>query len=302
MDSVGMDLQLSDRAYSEYGEDRKVGEESQQTATVRSKTSSDETDSPTTSLSLGEAYETSTDLATSTTVPVSDSRVQERASSSSTSSTSSSDSRMVGTSLYIPEFLTPSISYDRASPQQLLVALIGRAFDQPDKLASQLQQLVPKLANSETPVAKFTPFTVKRKTLCRGYFDSSELKQHDLICLCYNASEARILLTGQDGYYTALLRQIEIQMGPNKVAFLVSNYSSNRASSQPSQPDDRPQPLLPPALRERLNLQQALVGYLEREQVLAWANEPLARHSHRLLELARLEPNPQGLFRNCSVM
>ena len=321
MDSVGMDLQLSDRAYSEYGEDRKVGEESQQTATVRSKTSSDETDSPTTSLSLGEAYETSTDLATSTTVPVSDSRVQERASSSSTSSTSSSDSRMVGTSLYIPEFLTPSISYDRASPQQLLVALIGRAFDQPDKLASQLQQLVPKLENSETPVAKFTPFTVKRKTLCRGYFDSSELKQHDLICLCYNASEARILLTGQDGYYTALLRQIEIQMGrlpnatlvfvvnyrciipgPNKVAFLVSNYSSNRASSQPSQPDDRPQPLLPPALRERLNLQQALVGYLEREQVLAWANEPLARHSHRLLELARLEPNPQGLFRNCSVM
>ena len=229
MDSVGMDLQLSDRAYSEYGEDRKVGEESQQTATVRSETSSDETYSPTTSLSLGEAYEPG--LATSTTVPVSDSkddsRVQERASSSSTSSTSSSDSRMVGTSLYIPEFLTPSISYDRASPQQLLVALIGRAFDQPEKLASQLQQLVPKLANSETPVAKFTPFTVKRKTLCRGYFDSSELKQHNLICLCYNASEARILLTGQDGYYTALLRQIEIQMGrlPNASLVFVAKLS-----------------------------------------------------------------------------
>ena len=218
MDSVGMDLQLSDRAYSEYGEDRRIAPG----PTIRSKTPpSDETDSPTDSSrssSLGD-YQTSSDLATSTTVPVGDSTddpgiPQGKTSTSSTSSTSSSDSRgQVGTSLYVPEFLTPSISYDRVSPEQLLIALIGRAFDQPEKLAHQLQQLVPKIQNSETPIAKFTPFTVKRKTLCRGYFDSSELKQHDLICLCYNASEARILLTGQDGYYTALLRQIEIQLG-----------------------------------------------------------------------------------------
>ena len=211
-----MDLQLSDRAYSEYGENRGVEENTQPAATIRSDASSDETDSPSTS-SIG-SYQTSSDLATSTTVPVGEStddpRVQGRTSTSSTSSNSSSgDSRIVGTSLYIPEFLTPSISYGRQSPHQLLIALIGRAFDQPEKLASQLQQLVPKMENCETPIAKFTPFTVKRKTLCRGYFDSSELKQHDLICLCYNASEARILLTGQDGYYTALLRQIEVQLG-----------------------------------------------------------------------------------------
>ena len=213
MDAVGMDLQLSDRAYSEYGETRKADAETQQSETVSEP--EEETDGSS-SPSL-DSYQTSSDLATSTTVPVGepavDPRHQGRASTSSTSSNSSSDSRTVGTSLFIPEFLAPSISYGRQSPQQLLVALIGRAFDQPEKLASQLQQLVPKLPDSETPVAKFTPFTVKRKTLCRGYFDSSELKQHDLICLCYNASEARILLTGQDGYYTTLLRQIEIQMG-----------------------------------------------------------------------------------------
>ena len=217
MDAVGIDLQLSDRAYNEYGNNRTVEEERQQERqpdpAPSTPASSDETDSP------SSTYETSTELATGTTVPVVDHR-DERAggrgkSTSSTSSSSSSDSRTTAASLYVPEYLTPSISYERQSPSQLLVAVIGRAFDQPEKTATSLQRQVARLPNTETttPVAKFTPFTVKRKALCRGNFDSQELKKHDLICLCYNASEARILLTGQDGYYTALLKQIEILMG-----------------------------------------------------------------------------------------
>lgn len=97
--------------------------------------------------------------------------------------------------------------------------------------------------------------------------------------------------------------------GPNKVAFLVSNYNPNRhsaavSSEKPSPPGSRgEQLLLPPPLRDRLTLQPALVRYLERSQVLAWVDEPLARHAERLMEIARLEPNPQGLFQNfCSVM
>jgi hypothetical protein len=302
--SVGGDLTLCDRFNREYEETLSVKEEPMQAVASTREASPDDTDSPTASVS---SYQTSPDLATSTTVPVSDSpesRAQGKSSTSSTSSNSSNDSRTAGTSLYVPENLTPSISYDRQSPSQLLIALIGRTFDQPEKLASLLQQLTPKLPNSEAPVAKFTPFTVKRKTLCRGNFDREELKKHDLICLCYNASEARILLTGQDGYYTALLRQIEILMGPNKVAFLVSNYSFPRrpTSALPSSSGDSPDSLLPPSLRERLSQQPALGPYLERGQVLAWGDRPAAGHSERLVEIAQLEQNPRGLLGNCSVM
>ena len=209
MDAVGMDLQLSDRAYSEYKEthtvDEGVQEQQERHDSVQNTTQSSEERSST--------YETSSDLATSSTVPLADFRVGGSKSTSSTSSSSSTDSRTMAASLYMPEYLTPSISYERQSGDQLLIALIGRAFDQPEKIATSLQQLVSKLPNTEIPVAKFTPFTVKRKALCRGNFDSTELKRHNLICLCYNASEARILLTGQDGYYTALLKQIEVLMG-----------------------------------------------------------------------------------------
>lgn len=210
MDAIGMDLQLSDRANEEYNK----ADEVTKTSETRRQSYTDSSSSNTKSTS----YQISSDLATGTTVPVSDlvlSRDEKwsKLSNSSTSSTSSNESRMIGSSLYAPEYLTPSISYDRQTPNQLLIAIIGRAFDQPEKLASLLQELVGRIPNTETPVAKFTPFTVKRKTLCRGNFDSGELKKHDLICMCYNASEARILITGQDGYYTTLLRQTETLMG-----------------------------------------------------------------------------------------
>ena len=208
MDSFALDLRLTERVYEENDETADVPSQGSVDEETDGKNSYSESDS---SSSLS-SYQTSGDLATGTTVPVSNFTDSKR-STSSTSSASSIESLVTGVSLYIPEYLTPSISYDRQSPGQLLVAVIGRAFDQPEQLASSLQELVEKLPNTEIPVAKFTPFTVKRKALCRGNFDSGELKKHDLICMCYNASEARILLTGQDGYYTTLLRQVEVLMG-----------------------------------------------------------------------------------------
>ena len=207
MDAIAYDLQLTERVYEENNEAADVPSQGPVDEETDRKNSYSESDSS--SLS---SYQTSSDLATGTTVPVSNFTDSKR-STSSASSASSIESLVTGASLYIPEYLTPSISYDRQSPSQLLVAVIGRAFDQPENLASSLQELVEKLPNTEIPVAKFTPFTVKRKALCRGNFDSGELKKHDLICMCYNASEARILLTGQDGYYTTLLRQVEVLMG-----------------------------------------------------------------------------------------
>ena len=162
------------------------------------------------------------DLASGTTVPVRDegeTRGSERddggvSKPSSSSSSSSSEQRSFGSaSLYQPEFLAPRINYDRDNQQQKLIAVIGREFDQPGEIASNMQKLVLKQPDCDFPVAKFVPFTLKRKVLLKGSFDSRELKQHDLICMCYNASEARILLTGADGFYTSLLRHVEALLG-----------------------------------------------------------------------------------------
>ena len=166
-------------------------------------------------------YYVGSDLASSTTVPVGGASLeteksvnQQNKSTSSSSSSSSDRSWNFGTtSLYQQDFLAPKMSYDRENEQQKLVAIIGREFDRPCDVALSLQKLVPKQDGRDISVVKFVPFTLKRKVLLKGSFDNQELRKHDLICMCYNASEARILLTGPDGFYTSLLRHIQALLG-----------------------------------------------------------------------------------------
>jgi hypothetical protein len=139
-------------------------------------------------------------------------------SSSSDFNRGSSGSSSGGiSSLYQPGFTAPTINYEKEGVDQKLVAVIGREFDQPMDIARNLQDVLAEFENADS--AKFVPFMVKRKTLLRGSFSTKDLGNHDLICLCYNASEARILLTGQDGFYTTLLKQIEALLGKQRTLF-----------------------------------------------------------------------------------
>ncbi len=140
---------------------------------------------------------------------------QGRASKSSSSSSSSSSaqdtpSSIESASFYISSAMSPSISYGRDHPAQKLVAVFGRQFDRPDEIANSLQKLA---AGVDATSIKFIPFTMKRTSLMKGSYNSAELLQHNLVCMCYNASEARILLTGTDGFYSSLLRHTESVLG-----------------------------------------------------------------------------------------
>ena len=135
--------------------------------------------------------------------------VHQSDNSSSTSSTSSTTSQEM---ISLKDYQTLQINYGRDTQTQLLVAVIGREFDEPEQIASKLQPLVP-LDINHTPLMKFVPFTVRRSILIKANFDWQDLKSHDLICLCYNASEARILLTGSDGFYTRLVKNLEASLG-----------------------------------------------------------------------------------------
>lgn len=145
---------------------------------------------------------------------VSNQPIMSRGSKGSTSSGSSvqeiSSSRG-SSSFYNASSMSPVINYERDFPAQKLVAVFGRQFDRPEQIANSFQKLV--ASRTETHEVKFVPFTLKRKALLKGSYDSEELRKHDLVCMCYNASEARILLTGTDGFYTSLLRHTEGFLG-----------------------------------------------------------------------------------------
>lgn len=173
---------------------------------------------------------TSNSILSEETVPVSDGRdkpsepaagkesVESSSSSSVDFSKGSSGSSSGGvSSLYQPGFTAPTINYEKDRVDQKLIAIIGREFDQPIDIARSLQDVLMEFGNADS--AKFVPFMVKRKTLLRGSFSTKDLGNHDLICLCYNASEARILLTGQDGFYTTLLKQIEALLGKHSLTW-----------------------------------------------------------------------------------
>ena len=147
-------------------------------------------------------------LSTNSSDKVEDVKVSSRSVDDSTSSSSTDSSRGVAS---LDDYKVPHTNYERDFPSQYLVALIGREFDEPCNISLLIQSLSPIV--NYYPVVKFVPYTIRRTTLIKGNFDSQDLIKHDVVCMCYNASEARILLTGIDGFYTQLLKQVEALLG-----------------------------------------------------------------------------------------
>ena len=118
-------------------------------------------------------------------------------------------------SIYHLTAISSSVKCDRNTPRQKRVAVLGRDFDLPQKIVFTFKMLVAtEFVPPAEPPIKFVPFRADIPDLMRGiFYRREELLQHDLICLCYNASEARIMVMGKYGYYTAILRHIEAVLG-----------------------------------------------------------------------------------------
>lgn len=93
-------------------------------------------------------------------------------------------------------------------------------------------------------------------------------------------------------------------VGPNKVAFLISNYTAplNVLLENENQPENNENSLssnpklISSPLKVRLSHQEPLRIYLDRDQILSWSDEPERHHIERLLQLANMETNPQSFF------
>lgn len=211
-------------------------------------------------------------------------------SSSSPSFSSTGEYRHQPWEISLAQFkpVNNSISYERDSPEQKLVAVIGRDFDTPIDTSELLQKQYK--AYGETldvfPKVKFLGYEVRRKELLSNQFRMEDIQNHDLIAMCYNASEARILLTGEDGFYTSLLKQVERMLGPNKAVFLIYNYHPHRQSTADSTQ------VIDQSLHRRLLAQESLKYFLDNEQVLSWVTTPTKTHLQKLSYLTELDSNP----------
>ena len=156
--------------------------------------------------------------------PVANESLRSRSSSFATSSISSTISSIASHhtppwEVSLAEFKPTSnnaVCYDRDAPTQKLVAVIGREFDTPVAVADKLQKqykVSSDMLGEGVPRVKFLGYQVRRKELLNTKFKMEDLQRHDAILFCYNASEARILLTGSDGFYSSLLRQVERTLG-----------------------------------------------------------------------------------------
>ena len=144
--------------------------------------------------------------------------VEEKSTTTSTTSSSSPDEKESSEGpATLQEFRVPMINYERDYPTQPLVAVIGREFDEPWAVSASLQELAKGASIDGEPTGnpkiKFVPYTIRRSVLVKGSFQSKDITKHDVICMCYNASEARIMLTGVDGFYSMLLKHVEAALG-----------------------------------------------------------------------------------------
>jgi len=73
--------------------------------------------------------------------------------------------------------------------------------------------------------------------------------------------------------------------GPNKAAFLISNYNAPQDGSDANV-------LISNALKRRLYNQQPLRQYLDEGQVVSWNDKPNELQTNRLVELANQGCNP----------
>ena len=75
--------------------------------------------------------------------------------------------------------------------------------------------------------------------------------------------------------------------GPNKVAFLITNYKQTQVLSEE---------LISPDLKSRLYKQEALRHYLDAGQIMSWIDmdSPHDSQVKKLMELTGQENNPQA--------
>ena len=169
------------------------------------------------------------------------------------------------------------------------VLVIGREFDQPNQIAHSLERRFGDIFFEHGVSIDSLPVPSHRLLSA----DPSRLLKRVYSCLllCYNATEARLLVTADGGYYSSLVPYALNTLGSNKVmlAFTHCTTQENNLLSSDLQSRILSQPHLQPMMNQF-------------RSIFSWSDSPSDMHIQRIFEIINESPVHTNSKRTCSIL
>lgn len=169
------------------------------------------------------------------------------------------------------------------------VLVIGREFDQPNQIAHALERRFGDTFYEHGVFIDSLPVPSHRLLSA----DPSRFLKRIYSCLllCYNATEARLLVTADGGYYSSLVPYALSTLGSNKVmlAFTHCQTQENNLLSSDLQTRILSQPHLQPMVNQF-------------RSIFSWSESPSDVHIQRIFEIINESPVFMNSKKACSIL
>ncbi|KAI6649361.1 hypothetical protein LOD99_11727 [Oopsacas minuta] len=169
------------------------------------------------------------------------------------------------------------------------VLVLGREFDQPNQIAYTLEKRFGDIFHEHGVHIDSLPVPSHRLLSA----DPSRLLKRVYSCLllCYNATEARLLVTSEGGYYSSLIPYALNALGNNKVMLAFTHCQTNSKN------------LLATDLQSRILAQPHMQPMMNQfRSIFSWAETPNDVHIQRMLEIINESPVYMVTKKSCSII
>ena len=169
------------------------------------------------------------------------------------------------------------------------VLVIGREFDQPNQIAYTLEQRFGDIFQEHGVHIDSLPISSHRLLSA----DPSRLlkRMYSCLLLCYNATEARLLVTSEGGYYSTLIPYAFNALGNNKVmlAFTHCQTAGNNLLATDLQSRILTQPHMQPMMNQF-------------RSIFSWSDTPNDVHIQRMFEIINESPLRTDAKKSCAIL
>ena len=169
------------------------------------------------------------------------------------------------------------------------VLVIGREFDQPNQIAYTLERRFGDIFHEHGVFIDSLPVPSHRLLSA----DPSRLLKRVYSCLllCYNATEARLLVTSEGGYYSSLVPYALNTLGNNKVMLAFTHCQTR---------DDN---LLAEELQNRILSQPHMQPMMSQfRSIFSWSEAPSDAHIQRMFEIINESPVYIASKKSCAIL
>eukprot|EP00800_Vazella_pourtalesii_P010270 TRINITY_DN2548_c3_g1_i2.p1 TRINITY_DN2548_c3_g1~~TRINITY_DN2548_c3_g1_i2.p1 ORF type:complete len:324 (-),score=70.13 TRINITY_DN2548_c3_g1_i2:177-1148(-) len=169
------------------------------------------------------------------------------------------------------------------------VLVIGREFDQPNQIAYTLEQRFGDIFQEHGVHIDSLPVPSHRLLSA----DPSRLlkRMYSCLLLCYNATEARLLVTSEGGYYSSLIPYAFNALGNNKVMLAFTHCQTGEDN------------LLATDLQSRILSQPHMQPMMNQfRSIFSWSDTPNDVHIQRMFEIINESPLYTSTKKSCTFL